>query len=713
MDILSLSQIFTENPELCSVFDYKAIQTYVELVNLLRSKIQALQNSYQPDPPSSLSVNIHEFLKKCFAMSDYMGKLAWLCFRSTAWATPFLNNDEEQAARLKHLKLFLDHGLARNIGVYNLQPPTSVCIDPRCCNQLHSQPNLLRERELSEPVSHPITVFSLDLGAVPGYSTSMYCRKCNTRYYPNYYVHSAATTRTYYTEMPTFIQSSQHFYMAVDLCELFTTMMVTSWTSATNCSRIYNQGLQTRDTKAALPADWPTSLELDVEDVWNGFFLHGLIIDRHELGSVLELEHKAESQAKRLLPALQERNNRMAGPGQEAWNHACDRCSYTYENEDGVYCIRSTVTDGITIGRPCCAVHDCPNSLPTVKHRYCLNHSDLAAICAVVSCKEKAESGFRTCSDPAHRKLEVYHHQQGKAMFQLKRRLERLKVSQTHDSLLTTPTSSRSRLVNEEVEATERDVRPENLLPMQTDSANDANAATASILEGSGADEDEDIVLDANGDELLPDLVDDADTCDGKPEAGNRTIKARFGRRRTHNEQLCVGSCGVILGRATFFGSEAPNGVRTFWMRLFPTQQSLPFVLWHDNNCRVVAMLKNDDDPYLRTYFDNCALPVDVFHFKSKHKESDEACGANCNPYIWPELRTPEGGWRFNSSAAEQTNAWFGGFQAMVREMQADRYDFFLDEMIKRRNRIVIKELKEKRQSPYLIPREELLGTHD
>jgi hypothetical protein len=69
-----------------------------------------------------------------------------------------------------------------------------------------------------------------------------------------------------------------------------------------------------------------------------------------------------------------------------------------------------------------------------------------------------------------------------------------------------------------------------------------------------------------------------------------------------------------------------------------------------------MKMLKNDDDERLHTYFDGCALPVDVFHFKSKHKESDINCGSNCNPYIWPELRT-DGKWWFNSSAAEQANA--------------------------------------------------------
>ena len=50
MDILSLSKILCNNPELCSVFDYKAIQNYVELINLLKGKLQALQNSYQLGP---------------------------------------------------------------------------------------------------------------------------------------------------------------------------------------------------------------------------------------------------------------------------------------------------------------------------------------------------------------------------------------------------------------------------------------------------------------------------------------------------------------------------------------------------------------------------------------------------------------------------------------------------------------------------------------
>lgn len=140
--------------------------------------------------------------------------------------------------------------------------------------------------------------------------------ECNTRYYPNFYVHTCATIQMFYrdNDIP-FIQTSQHFYMAAELCKLFATMMVTSWyaviylscmqhlsdsllrTSAMNCARIYNCSMHNHIVNPMLPADWPTSLELDVEDVWNGFYIHALILEHRECGLTLELTHNAESQA--------------------------------------------------------------------------------------------------------------------------------------------------------------------------------------------------------------------------------------------------------------------------------------------------------------------------------------------------------------------------------------------------------------------------------
>lgn len=169
--------------------------------------------------------------------------------------------------------------------------------------------------------------------------------------------------------------------------------------------------------------------------------------------------------------------------------------SINFSNPD---CIRSTVTDGVTIGRPTCSVHDCQNRLSSTKDAFCHVHTEQSKLCAVIECGLQAELGFRTCAQEDHRGLETYRELQGKAMFQLRKRLERARPS-------------------------------------------DSKAAQ---------ENDEDVLIDEDG------------ICSDKPEGGNRKSKARFGRRWTHNEELCVGSCGVILGRSTFVGSEAPNGVR-------------------------------------------------------------------------------------------------------------------------------------------------------
>ncbi|KAI0746250.1 hypothetical protein C8Q80DRAFT_1105775 [Daedaleopsis nitida] len=500
---------------------------------------------------------------------------------------------------------------------------------------------------LTEPLSHAIVIFTADLGPVPGESTSLYCRKCNTRYYHNYFVHNRATTRTYYMQPPPFLEIAQHFYITSSICENFANSMMLSWTSATNCAEIYNLAERPHDLSVQLSKLWKLKPELTTELVWDAFYIHALLLDHQEREFPLELVHNAPSHFERLRPALQARNIRMVGPGQEEWSHACKLCCWIYDDEESgeEVAIRSVVTDGVTVGHPCCAVHDC--KLPLVRRkgaRYCIEHAAKELECSIIGCSAPAEHKFKSCTDPAHRALDERYHMQNAAMFQLKGRYERLNESR-----------------------------------------------------GRGSDHS------------LAD-TDTQHTCTEKSPHGNRRLKTQFGRKRTHNEELCVASCGTILGRASFHGSEAINGVVQFWRRLFPYRQSLPQILWHDQNCRVWAMIHGaDSDDDTREFFSHCALPVDVFHFKCKHKETDTICGTHCNPYNWPELRTPDGKWRFNSSAAEQINAWFCKFHPMVREMDVDRFNFFLDEMVKRRNRLTVHKLKSKGQTPYRIPRDALL----
>lgn len=87
------------------------------------------------------------------------------------------------------------------------------------------------------------------------------------------------------------------------------------------------------------PLNWSVTFEMDINHVWDAFFLHTLLLDHQERDESLILRHDAPSQAERLAPALRARNQRFAGPGQEAWNHACDLCCWIQEDESGNSCM--------------------------------------------------------------------------------------------------------------------------------------------------------------------------------------------------------------------------------------------------------------------------------------------------------------------------------------------------------------------------------------
>ncbi|KIK72087.1 hypothetical protein PAXRUDRAFT_181323 [Paxillus rubicundulus Ve08.2h10] len=145
--------------------------------------------------------------------------------------------------------------------------------------------------------------------------------------------------------------------------------------------------------------------------------------------------------------------------------------------------------------------------------------------------------------------------------------------------------------------------------------------------------------------------------------------------------------CGVILAHATFFGSEAVSAVNA----IFPTPLSTPVFLVFDNNCK----LRAHQEAICDSHFSKTGMPIDVFHFNSKHKETDTYCQKHCNPALFPEL-IQDGKWHFNTSICEQTNVWLGGYRAILRNMSVHRY--------KRYNRYVIQQLARDGQEPWTIP---------
>jgi len=178
------------------------------------------------------------------------------------------------------------------------------------------------------------------------------------------------------------------------------------------------------------------------------------------------------------------------------------------------------VMDGITLGHPCCTVHNCKIQLTTARDRFCAEHRTMNSVCAVKNCTCGILEGKRTCGDPVHQEIEHVHCVRGQARFQLQERLKRARVAHPNDAI-----------------------------------AEDVDLATF-------ADDDDEQAFELDEhNRVLPDLSPSPAGASEPPPTSTsppqKRIAAQFGRKRTHNEQILVTPCGMILARETFYGAEA------------------------------------------------------------------------------------------------------------------------------------------------------------
>ncbi|KAL1743599.1 hypothetical protein HDZ31DRAFT_40598 [Schizophyllum fasciatum] len=179
-------------------------------------------------------------------------------------------------------------------------------------------------------------------------------------------------------------------------------------------------------------------------------------------------------------------------------------------------------------------------------------------------------------------------------------------------------------------------------------------------------------------------------------------------RRWTKFEFVIIFPCGVIASRATMFRAEAETGVEQILRGTFPPEfpGAKPSYIFYDRNCRLRRFLENKGDKY---FLGEVGLVVDVFHLQHAHSRSDDYCGLYCNPANYPELISADGqGWRFNSEVCESNFTWYGSYAAIVRDMSAYRYNFYMDEMVMLHNEKVVEKLRQSGQRPHKIPDEAL-----
>jgi hypothetical protein len=263
--------------------------------------------------------------------------------------------------------------------------------------------------------------------------------------------------------------------------------------SAEGIASVYNYGLGVSGVANASRLKHLLSGEL----VLDAFFYHAVLRDKYMRGEVLSVPHMI-MQRHRLDEALEERNRRMVGTGQEMWAHACDRCMKIIKGPDGRWCklyrfyaelsssrradqITAGVHDGLQVRHLSCSVHECTEVLQSQQDRFCYTHRWLRNVCYVKGCDAKVGVGFRTCEQETHRAHELASIAQHTAMFKLQARL---------------------------------------------DNARNPNAPPAAAA----------------------------------PEA-EPAVKGKNSRSYSNNEQLFVRCCGVIIARATFYGSEGVSGV--------------------------------------------------------------------------------------------------------------------------------------------------------
>lgn len=194
--------------------------------------------------------------------------------------------------------------------------------------------------------------------------------------------------------------------------------------------------------------------------------------------------------------------------------------------------------DGVTLGRPTCGVPHCTLPLANKLHRFCPSHLYFDHKCAIVGCNERTSApAKRTCKNPTHQRVEALHVERGGAAFQLKERLIRAKVAHPkHSEALDLPVAH---IIEQDDDLDETyEVVGDRVIPSEEEVTTQTALARASLHATIGTSP--------------PPLP---------VSSTKKKIRAKFGRSRTHNEQILVAPCGMIIARETFYYAESITAV--------------------------------------------------------------------------------------------------------------------------------------------------------
>jgi hypothetical protein len=161
--------------------------------------------------------------------------------------------------------------------------------------------------------------------------------------------------------------------------------------------------------------------------VWDAVILLALLEYYADKNSELQVSHTTR-QKEHFRNAMKARNTYFQTYGIGQTLHRCNKCVRFLKN-DGLVCmlhiyyvqikfhlntnhaevICAVVIDGITIGHPCCTVHNCQLPLQKQRDRFCIEHTHFHTVCSIWNCEAPVVEGYLVCSDEAHLAIEQRH----------------------------------------------------------------------------------------------------------------------------------------------------------------------------------------------------------------------------------------------------------------------------------------------------------------
>ncbi|KAG2038582.1 hypothetical protein BDR03DRAFT_861708 [Suillus americanus] len=232
IDLLSHLQ---RKPSIVNAASFCTLYHFMNIAFALKDDILLTLPSTHPvdEPPNVLLPAIKTFLGASCSLDDGGIDLTWSLLKALVWTGNVPNKSDtggtfEQPAEI------------------HLFPPYRMCPGPDCsCTK--------RGLALHKVWQQRVVLFTLASGPCVAKAAHFYCEACKTDYFHNYSM-TKPRDCTYYTTVPANIQVAEHMYIERQVIELFITSMEVSWTSATNCARLYNIAL--RLGKEA-PQDYP------------------------------------------------------------------------------------------------------------------------------------------------------------------------------------------------------------------------------------------------------------------------------------------------------------------------------------------------------------------------------------------------------------------------------------------------------------------------